>query len=179
MHLGCCVINKEGGQLVLFLLSVEVHPRWDVQSWWLLLGGRSVFSNAVPNYQFYLDTCVHHTCTFSIDFVGNSQIVHVSFYMWSHNIPMHENNAIKFSKCEPNHEFKQEPWDIARHKSYLKVLYNTYTFLLLDNLMDNFNMAILSMEPRKWIITLHNNYCLTSHSISCRHFTWLQKCCNC
>ena len=30
-------------------------------------------------------------------------------------------------------------------------------------------MVTLSMEPRKQIITLHKNYCLTSYSISCRH----------
>ena len=35
--------------------------------------------------------------------------------------------------------------------------------------MDNSEMAILSMEPVKWIITLHNNYCLILYSISCRH----------
>ena len=45
--------------------------------------------------------------------------------------------------------------------------------------MDNSNMATLSMEPRKWIITLHNNYWLTSYSISCRHIAWHQECCNC
>ena len=28
--------------------------------------------------------------------------------------------------------------------------------------MDNFNIATLSVKPRKWITTLHNNYCLTS-----------------
>ena len=43
--------------------------------------------------------------------------------------------------------------------------------------MDNSSMAMLSMEPRKQIITPHNNYCLTSYAISYRHFTWLQKCC--
>ena len=29
-------------------------------------------------------------------------------------------------------------------------------------------MVTLSMEPRKWIITIYNNYSLTSYSISCR-----------
>ena len=36
-----------------------------------------------------------------------------------------------------------------QHKPYLKVLNNTYAFLLLDNLMESYNMATLSMEPRK------------------------------
>ena len=48
----------------------------------------------------------------------------------------------------------------------IKVLYNVYIILLMDNSVDNSNMATLSMEPRKQIITLHNNY---SYSISCRH----------
>ena len=61
----------------------------------------------------------------------------------------------------------------------LKFLHNEYAFLLLDNLMENPSIVMLSMEPRKRIDTLHNIYCLTSYSISCRHFTWLQKCCNC
>ena len=87
------------------------------------------------------------------------------------NTPMHENNMGKFSKCEPHHKHKQEPQDVAQHKPYLKVLYNMYALLLMDNSMDNSNIMILSMEPRKWIITLHNNYCLTSYSISCRHTT--------
>ena len=38
---------------------------------------------------------------------------------------------------------------------------------------------MLSLEPRKLIITLHNNSSLTSYSISSRHITWLQKCCKC
>ena len=33
-----------------------------------------------------------------------------------------------------------------------------YMLLLMDNLMDNSNMAILSLEPRQQIITLHNNF---------------------
>ena len=42
-----------------------------------------------------------------------------------------------------------------------------------------FNIVILSMEPRKQIITIYNKYSLTSYSISCRHITLLQKHCNC
>ena len=29
-----------------------------------------------------------------------------------------------------------EPWDVALHKPYLKVLYNSYAALLMDNLID-------------------------------------------
>ena len=71
---------------------------------------------------------------------------------------MHDNNTSKFIKYEPHHEHKQKPLDIAWHKPYLKVLYNTCMLLLMDNLMDNSNMAMLNMEPRKQIITLHNNF---------------------
>ena len=45
--------------------------------------------------------------------------------------------------------------------------------------MDNFNMAMVSMEPRKMIIILHNNNCLTSCLIIYKHFTGLQKSCSC
>ena len=41
-----------------------------------------------------------------------------------------------------------------------------------DTLIHISNMAMLSMEPRKQIITLYNNYYLTSYTISCRHITW-------
>ena len=83
------------------------------------------------------------------------------------DMPMHENSASNLvNLCEPCHEHKQEPRAVAQHKPYLKVLYNVYIILLMDNSMDNANMATLSMEPRKQIITLHNNY---SYSISCRH----------
>ena len=91
----------------------------------------------------------------------------------------HKNNTRIFSKCELHHKHKQEPQDIAHHKPYLKVLYNKYAYLLMDNSMDNSNMAMLSMEPRKMIIILHNNNCLTSCLIIYKHFTGLQKSCNC
>ena len=58
--------------------------------------------------------------------------------------PMHENNMSKFSKYEPHHKHK-EPQDITKHEPCLKVMYNMYTFPLIDNLMDNYNMATLSM----------------------------------
>ena len=63
-------------------------------------------------------------------------------------------------------------------KSFVK---HIHTFIngINDNLMDNSIIAMSSMEPRKRIITLHNNYCLTSYSIICKHITWLQKYCNC
>ena len=38
--------------------------------------------------------------------------------------------------------------------------------LMILYLTGQFHMVMLSMEPRKWIITLHNSYCLTSYSIS-------------
>ena len=46
-----------------------------------------------------------------------------------------------------------------------------YTFIngFSDTLMDNSNLAMLSIQPRKWIITLHNNYCSTCCSISYKH----------
>ena len=48
-----------------------------------------------------------------------------------------------------------------------------------DTSMDNSKLATLSMGPRKWIITLHSNYRLTSFSMSCRHTIGHHKCCNC
>ena len=42
-----------------------------------------------------------------------------------------------------------------------------------DTLIGTPNMDILSMEPRKWIITLHNNYCLTSYSSSYSHSSYV------
>ena len=33
-----------------------------------------------------------------------------------------------------------------------------YMLLLMDNLMDNSNMTMLSLEPRQQTITLHNNF---------------------
>ena len=81
---------------------------------------------------------------------------------------LHKNNASKFSKYKTSHKHKQEPRDVAQHKPYLKVLYNMYVLLVMDNFMDSSNMAMLSMEPRKQIITFQNNYYLTSYSVSCR-----------
>ena len=40
-----------------------------------------------------------------------------------------------------------------------------------DTSMDNSNIAMLRMAPRKRIFTLPNRYCLTSYSISGRHIT--------
>ena len=40
---------------------------------------------------------------------------------------MDENNTNKFSKREPSHKYEQEPQDVARHKPYLKILYNACT----------------------------------------------------
>ena len=54
--------------------------------------------------------------------------------------------------------------NLAQHKPYLKIRW-------CNTSMDNSNMTMLSMELRKWIITLHNNDYLTSYSISCRHIT--------
>ena len=50
-------------------------------------------------------------------------------------MPMHKNNASKFSKCEPRHKHKQEAQDVAEHKPYLKGLYNVYTLLLMDSMI--------------------------------------------
>ena len=50
---------------------------------------------------------------------------------------MHKNGMNKFSKCEPCHEHKQDPWDITQHKPYLKVLCNAYAPLLMNNSMGN------------------------------------------
>ena len=73
---------------------------------------------------------------------------------------LEKNNASKFSKCEPHHKHKQKHQDIAQHKPSLKGLHNVYTLLVMNNSMDNYNMAMLSMEPRKLTIIVHNNYCL-------------------
>ena len=80
----------------------------------------------------------------------------------------------KFSKSEPRHKHKQDPQNAARHKFYLKVLYNVYVVLLMDNLVDNSNVAMLIMETIKEIITLHNMYSLTSYSISYKNI-WLDS----
>ena len=103
-------------------------------------------------------------CMCSIDFCM-SLVCH--FTCDQNYMPTHKNNMSKFSKYEHRHKHKHEPQDVAQHKPYL-VLYNAYAFLLMDNSMDNHDVMALSMKPRKRIITLHNNYCLTSYSISCR-----------
>ena len=68
---------------------------------------------------------------------------------------------------------KQEPQDIAQHKPYLKAILCMHASIngLNDILIDNSNKVTLSMEYRKWIITFHKNYSLTSYSISCKHIT--------
>ena len=91
----------------------------------------------------------------------------------------HKNSTRIFSKYELHHKHKQEPQDTAHHKPYLKVLYNNYAYLLMDNSVDNSNMVMLSMESRKQIIIFHNNNSLTSCLIIYKHFTGLQKSCNC
>ena len=85
-----------------------------------------------------------------------------------------ENNMSKFSECEPHHKHKLEPQDIVQHKYILlKSFVQRVHASLMDNSMDNSNMVTLSMEPRKQIVTLHNNYWLTFYSINCRHFMYL------
>ena len=58
----------------------------------------------------------------------------------------------------------------------LKMFLNTHVHASInrfnDTSMDNSSITSLSLEPRKWIILLHNNYSLTSYSISCKHITW-------
>ena len=85
------------------------------------------------------------------------QVALVSFdtQYWNEML-MHEKIMNKFSKSEPRHKHKQDPQNAARHKPYLKVLYNVYVVLLMDNLVDNSNVAMLFMETIKEIITLHN-----------------------
>ena len=72
------------------------------------------------------------------------------------DMPTRENNISKSNKCDPRHKHKQEPQCSTQT---LKVLYNFDAYLLMDNLMKN--IVTLSMEPRKQIITLQNNYCFT------------------
>ena len=60
----------------------------------------------------------------------------------------------KFSKCEPHHEHKQELQDIACTnptvlKSFVQHVATCFS-------LDNSDMVMLSMEPRKQIIILHN-----------------------
>ena len=124
---------------------------------------------------------MHLTHVLSIDFCmllasSSCAILHMI------KMTMHKNNANRFSKCEPRHKHINKS---------LKTLIGTNIFKSFiqcicastngfhDNSRDNYSMAMLSMEPRKWIIALHNNYSLTSYSISCRHITCHQKCCNC
>ena len=84
---------------------------------------------------------------------------------------IHKNNMRIFSKWELHHKHKQQPQDTATHKPYLKVLYNNYAYLLMDNSVDNSNMVMLSMESRKQIIIFHNNNSLTSCLVIYKHFT--------
>ena len=58
----------------------------------------------------------------------------------------------KFSKCKPRHEHKQELRDVTQHNPYLKVLYNVHTLLLMDNSMENSNMAMTNMEQVGYVV---------------------------
>ena len=70
-------------------------------------------------------------------------------------MPTHENIVSQVNKYEPCQKLKREPHDVSQHTAFLN---NAYTLLLMDNLMENSNMVMLSMEPRKEI-TYYNNYC--------------------
>ena len=58
-----------------------------------------------------------------------------NFTHHQNDIPMHENNMSKFSKCQPCHKHKQQPQDVAQHKPYLNALYNTYMLILMDSMI--------------------------------------------
>ena len=120
---------------------------------------------------------MHHMCVFSTDFcmllMSCSRVILHVIKMTYQSTRIMQVNLVNGS-VTVNIHCKQEPQDVALHKPYLKVLYNMYALLLMDLmiiLMDSFNITMLSMEPRKHIITLYNKYCLTSYSISCGHIT--------
>ena len=83
-------------------------------------------------------------------------------------MPMYENNASKLinvSLITRTNENFNTPLDTNLLKSFAQ--YHTSIY----GLNDNSKVAMLSMEPKKQIITLHNYYCLISNSISCWHIT--------
>ena len=66
-----------------------------------------------------------------------SSRLHV-FLQFTHDqndMPMHESNAGKISKCELHHEHKQVHQEVAQHKHCLKVLYKAYILLLMDSMI--------------------------------------------
>ena len=145
----------------------------------------SVFRNlSIHIHMVQLNFSMKLMCTIPMCFplilhISYLQVDCMSFYMWSKWHPMEKNN-VSCCKCELCRKHKQETQDVAQHKSSLKVLYVAYMLNGLDDSsVDNStNMATLSMEPRNQIITFHSNYYLPSYWVSCRHITWLQKCCN-
>ena len=74
---------------------------------------------------------MHHTYMFSNDFWDAHKLIAHHFTLNQNDTPVHKINASKFSKCEPCHEHKQKPQDIAQPKPYLKVLYNACALLLI------------------------------------------------
>ena len=102
------------------------------------------------------------TCTllayFPLIFAINSQIAHMSLTCDQNDIPADKNTINKVSKCKPCHKYNQEPGDFAWHKFYIKILYNVYIPLWIDDLIDNSNMAMLAIESGSShfrIITTH------------------------
>ena len=114
-----------------------------------------------------LDTCVHHTHMFSIDF--HMLLISCS-YVILHMIKVTHQCTRITQIILVKVSFVTNINKSLKTQTLLKCTHATINGLD-DNLMDNSNMTVLSIEPRKRIIIFHNNYCLTSHLISCRHIT--------
>ena len=96
----------------------------------------------------------------------------VILHMIEMTCKMHENNVNNLAYvCEPCHKSLKMLTQIllTSFVQSVRTSINGFSYIL----MDNSNMAMLSMEPKKRIISLYSNYCLTSYSISCRHITYM------
>ena len=130
---------------------------------WLIY---SMFSYGTA--QFKLDTRVYHTYMLSIDFhvllMSSSHVILHVIDMTCQCMRITWANLVNVSLA-------------TTISKSLKMFLNTHVHASIknrfnDTSMDNSSMASLSLQPRKWIILLPNNYSLTSYLISCRHITW-------
>ena len=124
----------------------------------LFLQAQSHFSKC-PCHKTLVDTnlCTMHMC--SIGFLQFAYTLIMIYQMVQYiviHMTIHGVNRIYL-------------WYAYRHTGdttpttlpYILIIHNTD-----DNLLDNSKMVMVSMRLRKQIITLHNDYCFTSNSIS-------------
>ena len=111
--------------------------------------------------QLELDTCIHHTYVFSIDscmlfmscllvLLHMIKMTHQSMRILQANIINVNLDTRASRRCSAQTLLKR----------FIQCICTSINGLY-DNSVDNSNMAMLSMKPRKWIITLHNHYSLT------------------